>query len=74
MTARLYVGRLGTGAHAPSHDHVDDRAHVDARGLAGFYRGLATNLVRVVPGTCVTFVVYENIAWLFKREARRADG
>ncbi|KAH9024866.1 mitochondrial deoxynucleotide carrier, partial [Lactarius pseudohatsudake] len=31
-------------------------------GLTGFYRGLATNLVRVLPGTCVTFVVYENIA------------
>lgn len=44
-------------------------------GLAGFYRGLATNLVRVLPGTCVTFVVYENIAWLLKRAAvRRAEG
>jgi solute carrier family 25 (mitochondrial folate transporter), member 32 len=45
-------------------------------GIRGFYRGLGTNLVRVLPGTCVTFVVYENLAWLFrtsaaKREARR---
>ena len=40
-------------------------------GIAGFYRGLATNVVRVLPGTCVTFVVYENIAWLLKRTASR---
>ncbi|KAG5634690.1 hypothetical protein H0H81_001095 [Sphagnurus paluster] len=47
-------------------------------GLRGFYRGLGTNLVRVLPGTCVTFVVYENLAWLLrstaeKREARRRN-
>ena len=41
--------------------------------LAGFYRGLGTNLVRVLPGTCVTFVVYENIAWLLKRAAVRRE-
>ncbi|TRM68663.1 mitochondrial carrier [Schizophyllum amplum] len=38
-------------------------------GLRGFYRGLATNIVRVLPGTCVTFVVYENLAWLLRRSA-----
>jgi solute carrier family 25 folate transporter 32 len=38
-------------------------------GLRGFYRGLATNLVRVLPGNCVTFVVYENLAWLLRRQA-----
>ena len=42
-------------------------------GLVGFYRGLATNLVRVLPGTCVTFVVYENIAWLLKSAASRRE-
>ncbi|KAF9784624.1 mitochondrial carrier domain-containing protein, partial [Thelephora terrestris] len=35
-------------------------------GVRGFYRGLATNFVRVLPGGCVTFVVYENIAWLLR--------
>ncbi|KAL1747798.1 mitochondrial FAD carrier protein [Schizophyllum fasciatum] len=40
-------------------------------GLAGFYRGLGTNIVRVLPGTCVTFVVYENLAWLLRRAAAR---
>ncbi|KAI0318098.1 mitochondrial carrier [Amylostereum chailletii] len=42
-------------------------------GYHGFYRGLGTNLVRVLPGTCVTFVVYENLAWLLKRAAVRRD-
>ncbi|KAF5371967.1 hypothetical protein D9615_008072 [Tricholomella constricta] len=47
-------------------------------GIRGFYRGLGTNLVRVLPGTCVTFVVYENLAWLLrstaaKREERRRN-
>ncbi|KAJ7581096.1 mitochondrial carrier domain-containing protein [Mycena floridula] len=47
-------------------------------GVRGFYRGLATNIVRVLPGTCVTFVVYENLAWLLrttaaKREKRRME-
>ncbi|KDQ65082.1 hypothetical protein JAAARDRAFT_28748 [Jaapia argillacea MUCL 33604] len=41
--------------------------------FAGFYRGLGTNLVRVIPGTCVTFVVYENIAWLLRRSAVRRE-
>lgn len=42
-------------------------------GISGFYRGLGTNLVRVLPGTCVTFVVYENLAWLLKTNARRRE-
>ena len=28
-------------------------------GFAGFYKGLGPNLLRVLPSTCVTFVVYE---------------
>jgi len=42
-------------------------------GLRGFYRGLATNLVRILPGTCVTFVVYENLAWLLRSTAAKRD-
>ncbi|KAH9843779.1 mitochondrial carrier domain-containing protein [Rhodofomes roseus] len=42
-------------------------------GLRGFYRGLGTNLVRVLPGTCVTFVVYENLAWLLRTSAARKE-
>ncbi|KAF8511165.1 mitochondrial FAD carrier protein [Gautieria morchelliformis] len=42
-------------------------------GAAGFYRGLGTNLVRVLPGTCVTFVVYENLAWLLRTSAAKRE-
>ncbi len=42
-------------------------------GVRGFYRGLGTNLVRVLPGTCVTFVVYENLAWLLRTTAGRRE-
>jgi solute carrier family 25 (mitochondrial folate transporter), member 32 len=42
-------------------------------GARGFYRGLGTNLVRVLPGTCVTFVVYENLAWLLRMTAVRRE-
>lgn len=42
-------------------------------GLRGFYRGLGTNLVRVLPGTCVTFVVYENLAWLLRSTAAKRE-
>ena len=27
--------------------------------------------MRVLPGTCVTFVVYENLAWLLRTTAAR---
>ncbi|KAF5321771.1 hypothetical protein D9619_001183 [Psilocybe cf. subviscida] len=40
-------------------------------GFRGFFRGLGTNLVRVLPGTCITFVVYENLAWLLRTSAAR---
>ena len=30
-------------------------------GLSGFYKGLGPNLLRVIPSSCVTFLVYENI-------------
>ncbi|KAG6888632.1 hypothetical protein C0995_006876 [Termitomyces sp. Mi166 len=42
-------------------------------GTRGFYRGLGTNLVRVLPGTCVTFVVYENLAWLLRSSAAKRE-
>lgn len=29
-------------------------------GIKGFYKGLAPNLLRVVPSSCITFLVYEN--------------
>lgn len=35
-------------------------------GLLAFYKGLGTNALRILPGTCTTFVVYENLVWLFR--------
>ena len=32
-------------------------------GWRGFYRGLGTNVVRVLPATWVTFLVYENVRY-----------
>lgn len=31
-------------------------------GWRGYYKGLSVNLVRVVPATIITLVVYENVA------------
>ena len=36
-------------------------------GLTGFYKGMFPNLLRVVPSTCVTFLVYENVRWSLPR-------
>ncbi|KAG9768975.1 Mitochondrial FAD carrier protein FLX1 [Exophiala dermatitidis] len=36
-------------------------------GLVGYYKGLFPNLLRVVPSTCVTFLVYENARWFLPR-------
>lgn len=36
-------------------------------GVVGFYKGLFPNLLRVVPSTCVTFLVYENVRWSLPR-------
>lgn len=38
-------------------------------GLRSFYRGLGTNALRILPGTCTTFVVYENLVWAFRSVA-----
>ena len=41
-------------------------------GFKGFYKGLSPNLLRVVPATMITFVVYENISFhLLKRTEER---
>lgn len=40
-----------------------------AEGGVGFYKGLAPNIIRVLPGTCITFLVYENLSQYFKAHA-----
>lgn len=36
-------------------------------GWMGFYKGLTPNLIRVVPATMITFVVYENLSFYLLR-------
>ena len=45
------------------------RTYTQEGGFRAFYKGLAANTVRILPGTCVTFVVYEQIAWALKGAA-----
>ncbi|KAI8977071.1 mitochondrial folate carrier protein Flx1 [Mycotypha africana] len=42
---------------------------VQAEGIMGFYKGLAPSIIRVLPGTCITFLVYENLTQYFKKHA-----
>lgn len=46
-------------------------------GLLAFYKGLGTNALRILPGTCTTLWCYEQLVWGFrsiagKREALRS--
>lgn len=36
-------------------------------GVGGFYKGLGPNIIRVLPSTCVTFLVYENTKFYLPR-------
>lgn len=64
--------------HAPYRSIPDVVRRTYAReGLAGFYKGIATNAVRILPGTCVTFVVYEQMSRFLGRVAEgrgRSEG
>jgi len=44
-----------------------------AEQLRGFYKGLMINAIRILPGTCVTFVVYENLTRLLREMAEKSD-
>jgi solute carrier family 25 folate transporter 32 len=41
--------------------------------MKGFYKGLGTNALRILPGTCTTFVVYENLVWAFRALAVKRE-
>lgn len=57
-----------TGVHYRSIAHCISHTY-RSEGLRAFYRGLGTNAIRILPGTCVTFVVYENLSNWFKHLA-----
>lgn len=61
-----------TASDAPYRSIPDVIRRTYAReGLAGFYKGIGTNAVRILPGTCVTFVVYEQMSRFLGRRAER---
>lgn len=39
---------------------------VGKEGVFGFYKGMGVNIVRVLPGSCVTFAVYEAMSKFLK--------
>jgi len=46
-------------------------------GIRGFYKGMFTNVIRVLPNTCVTFLVYETLSRCFcstKKSKKIEDG
>ncbi|KAK4138733.1 mitochondrial carrier [Trichocladium antarcticum] len=43
-------------------------------GVRGFYRGVMPGVVRVLPATWVTFLVYENVKYYLPRWAKGAGG
>ncbi|OWP00219.1 mitochondrial carrier protein [Marssonina coronariae] len=42
----------------------------NGEGFRGFYRGLGTNVLRVLPATWATFLVYENVRYYLPRWSR----
>ena len=43
-------------------------------GVSGLYKGLGPNVLRVLPSTCVTFLVYENVKFYLPRILSDARG
>ncbi|EJU06083.1 mitochondrial carrier [Dacryopinax primogenitus] len=66
------VIRARLQSHNPLYPNIPTiiRLTYKQSGMRGFYRGLATNMIRVLPATCITFVVYENVAWALRRWGR----
>jgi solute carrier family 25 folate transporter 32 len=75
LTYPYQVVRSRIQNHATSHIYPNIRTCMRLtythEGVRAFYKGLVPNLVRILPGTCVTFVVYENVSWALKGLARR---
>lgn len=47
---------------------VENKNFCRYEGVLGFYKGLKPNLTRVVPASCITFVVYENVSHYMLRQ------
>ncbi|ORX52260.1 mitochondrial folate transporter/carrier [Piromyces finnis] len=40
-------------------------------GVSGYYKGMFTNIFRVLPNTCVTFLVYETLSRCFSKKNKK---
>ncbi|RKO96442.1 hypothetical protein CXG81DRAFT_16223 [Caulochytrium protostelioides] len=70
LRARIQNDRKGRGERSlAGYDGVVATTRViwQREGARGFYKGLATNLIRVLPGTCITFGVYESLVSSFTK-------
>ncbi|KMT09479.1 hypothetical protein BVRB_6g129500 isoform B [Beta vulgaris subsp. vulgaris] len=59
----------GVPRYADSFHVVKETARFE--GLRGFYKGITANLLKNVPASAVTFVVYENVLKVFKLTRRK---
>ena len=75
ITYPYQVVRSRVQNHATSHIYPNTWTCIvrtyREEGITAFYRGMAPNAVRILPGTCVTFVAYENVTWALRRAAKR---
>jgi len=58
---------MSSGQHRAVYGHRQHALNLHCRssGLLGLFKGLSPYLVRVMPATCVTFLVYENVnSWV----------
>jgi len=62
QVVRARLQDLGSSGKYSSARHCVTRVW-RGEGLRGFYKGLSPNLLRVVPATMITFLVYENLSW-----------
>ncbi|KAL2905504.1 Folate transporter 1 chloroplastic [Bienertia sinuspersici] len=59
----------GVPRYADSFHVVKDTARFE--GVRGFYKGITANLLKNVPASAVTFVVYENVLKVFRLTKRK---
>lgn len=44
---------------------------IQYEGWKGFYKGMGTNLIRVIPATMITFIVYENVSYILLKNTSK---
>ena len=49
------------------------RTCVQREGIGGFYKGLVPNVLRVMPQSALTFLVYESVMRLLSKQRQAAE-